>query len=277
MHRARDAVGVVSRLYGLGHRPDPPHVTASLRHVSALMADDAKAGIVSPARASSFIRQVHNQRGSSFCVGHALGQGLAIAARSQGLEVPEVSALGILRMSTITPNDGCMPSEACERIMTRGVVADSTWPVEWVDDAGKPDSNGWNPGNSNELLPLDVWEKALDATITEVGTLDLADRESIDAAIDAGYSIAWSMVVDAQVDNFSGGAIGVPNGPSRGRHYTLLVDRDTAPVGVNSWSTSWGIAWAGFSGGFYRASYERLGDSSSTDGRVLRVAPKVIL
>lgn len=263
-------------LYGLGHVPDPPHVAASMRHISAIMADDAKAGIVAPARASSFIREVHNQRGSEFCVGHALGQGIAIAARSHGIDVPEVSALAILRMATMTPNDGCMPYQACERIMSRGVVADTTWPVEWVDSDGKPDTNGWTPGNSNELLPLDVWEKALDATISEIGVLDLADRESIDAAIDAGYSIAYSKVVDAQVDNFTSGIIGVPAGPTRGRHYMLIVDRDYAPIEVNSWSEQWGMPWAGFSGGFCRTSYDRLADPSSTDARVLRFAPRVI-
>lgn len=257
------------RLYGTGHIPDAPHVAASLRHVSAIMADDMVAGAATNERAVSFVREVHNQRGSGFCVGHALGQGFAARARALGFEVPEVSALALCRMATPTPNDGCSPYEACSRAMARGVVADATWPVTWKDD-------DWTPANDTDELPLDVWEKALDATIKEIGTIDLADRASVDAAIDAGYSIAWSTVVDKQFDAYSGGELAVPQGTNRGRHYTLLVDRAEVPVGVNSWSENWGIAWGVFRGGFYRVSYDRLADSTSTDGRVIRVGPRVI-
>lgn len=259
----------MTRLFGTGHIPDAEHVAASLRHVSALIADDVRAGATSPERAAAFIRAVHQQRGSGFCVGHALGQGFAARARALGFEVPEVSALAICRMATPTPNDGCAPYEACSRAMGRGVVADATWPVTWKDD-------DWTPANDTDELPLDVWEKALDATIKEIGVIDLADRASVDAAIDAGYSVAWSTPVDKQVDDYSGGTLGVPSGTNRGRHYTLLVDRSDVPIGVNSWGTGWGTAWAGFSGGFYRVSYDRLGDSSSLDGRVIRVGPRVL-
>lgn len=261
------------RLYGTGHLPDPAHVAASLRHVSAIIADDQRAGVALSGRAADHIREVHDQRGTSRCVAEALGQGFACAARAQGYDAPEVSVTALYRMARQgqhpVTDSGSSPSEACYYAMARGLVPESRWPSVWAAD-------GWTQANINDALPLDVWEHALDATITEVGTIDLADRASIDAAIDAGYSIAWSTVVDKQFDAYSGGELAVPQGTNRGRHYTLLVDRAEVPVGVNSWSENWGIAWGVFRGGFYRVSYDRLADSTSTDGRVIRVGPRVL-
>jgi len=253
-------------VYGLGHIPDPPHVVAAL--------SSSRSMATSPmlVRPFEFIREIKNQRGAGKCVGAGLAQGFALRARALGFDVSEISDTAIYRMARQGDNpvtdSGCQPYQACAYAMARGLVPESRWPSVWAAD-------GWTQANVNDPLPLDVWEHALDARITHVGVEDLSDADAIRQAIDSGFPVAWSTVVDAAWDNYTSGYLGPPSGPIRGRHYTLLVDHDDqGAIGVNSWSTGWGAAYAGFSGGFYRASWARLADVSSTDGRIIEIGPK---
>jgi hypothetical protein len=247
---------------GLGYVPDEEDQRDWLvgsHHVIS------RASMVEQVDLRPFADPVDDQRGSSACVGFALGAAFDIRGRLQGMNLPRISRVAIYTMARATQvplrDEGCRPRDAMLGIRTWGLVEESLVP--------------FFEQTINEPLPWGVFSQGIDATNAEFWRIANIGQYRCDVmrqALSAGFPVAFATPVDAAVENYKRGeTIGRVEGDDRGGHYMLAMGyrhTDGAFLVRNSWSADWG------DDGYCWMSPERIASPWISDAWVIEATPK---